>query len=74
MKPVKPLDTSSSSATPSVISTSNQPPKRPALTRTAKTDKLPRLSCFKSPLNKVLVNLNCFWEVFMKKEKGLKKI
>jgi hypothetical protein len=38
MKPVK------SSGAPSVISTSNQPPKRPALNRTGKTDKLPRLS------------------------------
>ena len=38
MKPVK------SSDKPSVISTSNQPPKRAALTRTGKTDKLPRLS------------------------------
>lgn len=41
MKPVK------SSDTPSVISTSNLPPKSPrppALTRTGKTDKLPRVS------------------------------
>ena len=38
MKPVK------SSDTPSVISTSNLTPKRPALTRTTKTGSLPRLS------------------------------
>jgi TPR repeat protein len=38
MKPVK------SSDKPSVISTSNLPPKRPALTRTTKTGSLPRLS------------------------------
>ena len=44
MKPVKSPSTSSSSTTPSIISTSNQPPARPPLNRMGKNNKLPRVS------------------------------